>query len=492
MSREILLGRRRGLGTIRTWCRSSADSSCMEDTLRLLPAYLGLALIFCCRPASAATYEVASIAQLQARLDRAEAGDTIILRDGAYVANVVIRINRRGTAAAPIRVAAKTVGGVTISGRYGFTISAPAAYVEIVGFVFNNASGSTRIERDATHIRFSQNVFECTGEGSYLRIAGDDAEVDRNEFRNKKTLGNMVVVIGSDGQIAQRVHIHRNYFHDFRKPGGNGAETIRLGGGRLSAEQGFEVIEHNLFVRCNGENELISIKASSNTIRYNTFQDSPGAQVTLRRGNDNLVYANYFLRSGGIRIFGDRHRVFSNYFEGNTGALNIGNGNVANVDARLATYDRPDDNVITFNTLVNNKRNFYMTNRAKGLGATRTLFANNIVVGGGSAADFHGPYIGGVWSGNIVWETNGVGAIPVGTYDLVNPRFRRDALGIYRPQLGSPAINSATDSYTAIVVDIDGQARAGRDRGADEVSAYPSIARVLTVDELLREIRKRR
>jgi hypothetical protein len=35
-----------------------------------------------------------------------------------------------------------------------------------------------RIDGAVTHIRFSLNVFECTGDGAYLTVAGDDAEVD--------------------------------------------------------------------------------------------------------------------------------------------------------------------------------------------------------------------------------------------------------------------------------------------------------------------------
>ena len=53
--------------------------------------------------------------------------------------------------------------------------------------------------------------------------------------------------------------------------------------------KGLGVIEQNLFVRCIGENEMMSIKSGSNTIRDNTLLDSPGAQLTLRHGNENVV-----------------------------------------------------------------------------------------------------------------------------------------------------------------------------------------------------------
>lgn len=464
----------------------------MRSRLMLPRLYLVLTVMLWAAPAIAATYEVSSLAELQARIGRAVPGDTIVVAGGVYVTDAAITINRRGRATAPIRIVAKTAGGVTIKGTHGFNVTAPAAYVEIVGFVFTHAASANQIGPGATHIRFSRNIFESRGDGAYLTIAGDDAEVDHNEFRNKKSVGNMIDVRGVDGQVAQRVRIHHNYFHDFAHAGANGAETIRFGLSGLSMSRGFGVIEHNLFVRCMGENELLSIKSGSNTIRYNTFLESPGAQMTLRHGNENLVYGNYLRGTDGIRIFGDRHRVFSNYLEGNTGGINIGNGGAEVADgAPLTSHDRPDDNFIAFNTLVNNERNFYMTARTNGLGATNTVFANNIVQGGGAAASFAGPYIGAVWSGNITWQTGGTGDMPAGAFEVVDPLLEATANGVFRPRPGSPAIDSASGDYPAVALDMDGQPRTGQlDRGADEASTSPSAAMLLTVEMVLQRIRE--
>jgi poly(beta-D-mannuronate) lyase len=361
-----------------------------------------------------------------------------------------------------------------------------------LGFLLTHAAGTNRIRPGATHIHWSRNIFENTGEGAYLTIAGDDAEVHHNEFRNKQTVGNMIDVRGEGSQIARRVRIHHNYFHNFEDAGENGAETIRFGLSGLSMSEGSGIIEHNLFVRCTGENELISIKSGSNTIRYNTFLDSPGAQLTLRHGNENLVNGNYFRGTDGIRVFGDRHQVFSNYLEGNTGGINIGNGGAEVADgAPLTSHDRPDDNVITFNTLINNRRNFYMTPRRSGLGATNTVFANNIILGGGAVALIDGPYAGGAWSGNIVWGTDGTGDMPAGTFDMVDPLLEPGTDGIFRPRPGGPAIDSAMGDYPAARLDMDGQPRTKRkDRGADEISTSPIVARFLTVEEVLLRIRE--
>ena len=449
-------------------------------SLVLVPAVV--AALFAPSTPHGHTYEVKSIAELQARIDAAKPGDTIIVVAGDYTTSAAITVKSQGTAATPIRILAKKVGAVTIGGTHGFDVQAPATHVEIVGFVFTHAAGQNVIAPGATHIRFSRNVFDGPGNGAYLMVAGDDAEIDRNEFRNKKTVGNMIDVRGAGSQVAQRVHIHHNYFHDFSAAGANGAETIRFGLSGLSMSKGLGVVEHNLFVRCTGENELISIKSGSNIFRYNTFLDSPGAQLTLRHGNENQVYGNYLRGLDGIRIFGDRNRIFSNYLEGNTGGINIGNGGAEVADgAPLTSHDRPDDNVISFNTLIDNKRQYYMTPRNNGLGARNTVFANNVIVGGGAAALLEGPYSGASWTGNIAWKTDGLGQMPADGAQAVDPQLQTGSDGMQRPRRGSPAIDGAVGEQSEVTVDIDGQPRTGKkDRGADEQSTAPAIAKLLT------------
>jgi len=357
---------------------------------------------------------VDSLAALQAAIGAAKPGSQIVLKDGEYTTSAPIAIQVRGRAGAPIRIAAETPGGVTLRGTDGFDVGGDAAYVEIDGFVFAHQSGKTQVRHGATHIHFSHNVFACVGEGAYLTVAGDDTEIDRNEFRDKHTLGNMIDVRGAGSQVAQRVLIHDNYFHDFASPGPgtNGAETIRFGLSGLSLSKGLGVIERNLFVRCAGENEMLSIKSGSNIIQDNTLLDSPGAQLTLRHGNENIVRRNYLRGTDGIRIFGDRHRVDSNYLDANTGGIQIGNGDGEVADgAALTSHDRPDDSYITSNVLVNNVRNIFMERRDRGLGATRTTVAHNVIQAGGPAAYIDGPFPDAIWRDNTVWQTS-LGLMP--------------------------------------------------------------------------------
>src|SRR6185503_16351344 len=106
----------------------------------------------------------------------------------------------------------------------------------------------------------------------------------------------------------------------------------------------------------------------------------------------------------GLRIFGDRHQIFSNYFEGNTRGINLGNGDGEVADgAKLTCHDRPDNCVVAFNTLIDNKVTYQMDGRKDGMGATNTTFANNIIQAGGAAAQIGGPNAGATWSGNLLW-----------------------------------------------------------------------------------------
>ena len=400
---------------------------------------------------SGATYTVNSLAELQVRLRSAVAGDVISVTNGAYVTDAAINLDCRGDAGAPITLKAERVGGVEIGGTHGFIVKGSAAHVTIAGFVFTHAAGRSAIEVGARHVRFTRNTFQCSGPGAYLTIGGDDVQVDRNDFRDKKTLGNMIDVRGANAQVGRRVWIHHNYFHDFAPAGGNGAETIRFGLSGLSMSMGHGLVEHNLFVRCLGENELISNKSGGNTYRYNTFLDSPGTQLTLRHGNECAVYGNYFRNTDGLRVFGDRHQIYGNYFEGNSLGINLGNGGAEVAEgAPLTSHDRPDDNLIAYNILIDNAVHYGMNARTpKALGATNTVFAYNIIQGGGVAARIAGPNAGAVWSGNLLWNTAGAGDLPDSGYIMADPRLVRDHDGVYRRTVNSPAIDASVPVYSA-------------------------------------------
>jgi poly(beta-D-mannuronate) lyase len=427
------------------------------------------------------TITVYSVADLQKAISKAEAGDNIIVANGVYTTTADINIDRKGTATQPITIAAEAIGGAEITGVSGFHLIKPATYIVIKGFKFTHASGKTKTDGGTSFCRITQNIFETPGKGEDLTIAGSDHQIDYNTFQNKNAMGRMLAVRGTGSQIAERLWIHHNYFKSYKDQGGaNGAETLQFGLSGFSLSSSNSIVEHNLFEDCAGEAELISVKASAVTLRYNTIRNCP-AGFTLRHGNRCLVYGNYFFNTPGLRIFGDDHVIHSNYFENCTPAINVGNGDGEVADGALLTsHDRPDRVLIAFNTLVNNKSNIIQSGRKDGMGATYITIANNIIQGGGKAAAISGPYNNGEWINNITFNVKEAGDMPATGYTTADPKLSKDASGAYHLQTGSVAIDKAKGSYPSVITDMDGQQRKGQlDIGADEVSQEKVIARIL-------------
>lgn len=430
---------------------------------------------------SANTIVVSSVADLQKEISKAKPGDIILLKKGVYTTTEDIVINIPATKEKPVTISAEETGTAEITGVGGFNLVGPAANIIIRGFKFTHGASKARMGSGTSFCRWTQNIFETPGTGDYLTIAGSDHEVDYNTFQNKDSLGKFIAVKGTGSQIAERLWIHHNYFKTHKNQGNrNGAEGLQFGLSGFSLSSSNSIVEYNLFEDCAGENELISVKASRVTVRYNTIRNCP-AQFTLRHGNFNQVYGNYFINTPGLRIFGDDHLIHSNHFENCSIGINIGNGGAEVADgAPLTSHDRPDRVKIVFNTLVNNKVNIVQTARDKGLGSTYITIANNIVVGGGPAASIVGPAANFTWEGNMIFNTNGAGDMPAGTFVNVDPKLVKDATGEYHLQKGSPAIDAAKGAYTTVTTDMDGQARmTPLDIGADELAATAVNARIL-------------
>jgi hypothetical protein len=439
-------------------------------------------------PPPTRTFRVSSLSALQSRINSALPGDLIILTNGVYTSTATINIDRQGTAQNPITISADTIGGAEIRGSASFSVNSPAAWIVIRGFRLTHSIGTVQARAGASHIRLTRNVFQLTGDGRYLLVSGDDCEVDHNTFQNKSTAGQMFSIHGPGSSgMAQRAWVHHNLFQNFTSIGANGGETLQIGLSGRSLTNAHTLIENNLFVNCNGENEMISNKSSANTYRYNTFRDSASGELTLRHGNDCVVHSNFFLNTAGLRFFGDDHQIYSNYFEDCDPGFQIGNGDGEVADgAPLTSHDRPDRVRVSFNTLVNNNRSVIMPGRTDGLGATALVFANNIIQSNsGVILDLGGPAPNARFEGNIVFGSATNGDMPTSGARRVNPLLSQDSFSIFRLQSTSPAINTAVGSYPEVTIDLDGHTRSGtKDVGADEFSTAPVIRRPLTTADV--------
>lgn len=456
---------------------------------RLLKS-VALLLFVCLQSTYAGIINVASMSQLQTAINAANPGDQIIVADGVYSTSGDITITKQGTATLPISISAKTIGGVEITGSGGFVIDSPAKYIIIKGFKLTHANGRTKISSGATFCTFTRNVFDnpVTGSGTkpYLTVSGDDCEVSYNNFQNMASEGQMISIQGPGSTgMAQRTWIHHNYFYNFL-PSSNNCAAIQIGLSGRSMSAAHCLVEFNLFSKTVGENEgAVCHKASENVLRYNTILEGT-EELSLRHGNKSEVYGNFFFGSTGLRFSGDDHKIYSNQFVDCSNGIVCTNGDGEVAEGSLLTcHDRPDRVQIVNNTMINSGSNYQMPSRTDGLGATKIVFANNIIQGGDAVSiRTPGPYANPTWEGNLIYNTT-AGSMPSGSYISANPLLVADENRVYHLQAGSPAIGSGVSTYSFVTMDIDGQPRLNAmDRGADQFTQIPATNRPVKISDV--------
>jgi poly(beta-D-mannuronate) lyase len=436
----------------------------------------------------AAETRVASLQELRRAISNASPGDEIVVADGKYSCEEAIDISAAGMPSLPIKISAATVGGAEITDTAGFRFRSSAAHVILSGFNFTHKAGTLSLPAGSHHCRVTRNRFELevANAGAYLSISGDNHEVDHNTFENKDTEGPMLIVQGPAGRaMAQRTWIHHNFFRNFANSGRNNSSALHIGHSSRSLSPAHSIVEYNLFSKTEGENEgAICNKSCDNIYRFNTFAEGC-TELSLRHGNRCLVYGNFFIGTrGGLRFFGDDHRIYSNYFQANDPAVQIGNGSANVPPAELTSHDRPDRVQFVFNTLVDNRSNIVMRGRSGGIGATELTIANNLIQGGKSAAAIAGPLPRAIWEGNVVWDTD-PGDIPKLGYGFYDPKLLKAANGILTPERGSRVIGSATGSHPYVDVDVKGQRRAKiMDVGAHQYPERTAINDVATPSDV--------
>lgn len=437
---------------------------------------------------------VGSLPDLQKAIDRAVPGDQIVLANGTYTVppGGAIRVSgKHGTADAPITIVAQSRGGVVLRGDRGFVLS-DASNITVRDFAFRQST-TLEIPATCTRIRLTRNDFGFTDAGAgfdWVVVRGDDVKIDRNRFHDKKTEGIFIVVDGpGPTAMAQRLTIFKNHFADHSFAGANGGEPIRLGvSGRALSSAG-AVVEQNLFERCDGDPETISVKSSDNTIRYNTIRDSRGG-IVLRHGNRSTVEGNYLIDgANGVRVYGNDHLVVNNYL-GNLSdrALVIGSGTTRDHHSGETTEERRgndacDRAVIVHNTLYGNA--VTLSGESREYEPQKVIIADNLLVGDAGSLVAMGKTTGFTWQSNILWGAASDGNIPAGGYRRIDPLLRKDSDGVHRLAAGSPAIGAATLGTPTVADDIDGHPRGStRDIGADEYATAAPLRRPLTAADV--------
>ena len=418
------------------------------------------------------------------------AGDTVFWADGEY-SDVTLKLDGvNGKPSQPIKLRATTPGGVVLCGESRFHLG--VKWWEIEGFHFSGKAGQFnsynsiefrgRNNVGAQHVRLTNcaftNLVAKDSSSKWIQVFGRRNAIDHCYFSGKNSRGALITVeLGYLGEEETAEHrIAWNHFADFSPQEGNDNETIRVGSSEDQNNPATCFVEHNLFTRCDGENEIITNKSSFNTYRANTFCQCNGALV-LRHGHHARVEGNFFFgdgsdSAGGIRVTDSHHLIVNNYLQDLTGnkwnaAFSIMGGKKASGQTSNG-YQAVDDIVVAHNSIINCTQSIYL-NSEKGSRAPTGVMANNLV------ASSTGPLISGELSiEKMKWIGNLFHGAKIGSEveAIESDPGLKEIEGLLIPDPSGPVANAAIEFEFAVNQDINGQQRskAGTDIGADEVT----------------------
>ncbi len=488
-------------------------------------------------PVTGTVYQVKNYNELKAAIDAMSPGDMIELADGDYSGNG-LTVTRSGCEQRPILIKAKNQGQANIKGKLSFTLK-KVSYITFEGLNFNldpvasifKFEGSNNIRITKNEFRMQKLTDDQTSKWILISDVWDNTvctshhnRIDHNLFDGKSDGGAWVVIDGahgtSPGDISKYDLIDHNHFRNNMPRVDNEKETIRIGVSDLTPCKAYCTVEYNLFENCDGDPEIVSVKSWDNTIRYNTFHGCLGT-VSLRQGGNNTVEGNYFFGDGkmvdgngcgGIRVYGEGHKIINNYFEGLTGekwdaACTITNGDAAITSTSWSAHFVPTNVTFAFNTYVNNKSNIeigFTNNGNYGKYPSNCLIANNIFIDDSApiVKSYSTNALAGVsFSNNIMYPT-GNSSIGVSLTDaqarqidplLVKTDCRTTGndctnklpYEVFKLSPESPAIDASTGDFSYVVSDFEGQSRSGlKDIGADEYNNNPIIAGVIGAEHV--------
>lgn len=264
-----------------------------------------------------AMINVSSPEEICKAVGNAMQGDEIVVKDGHYSDwRVQVSCDK------PVEIRPEHPNGATFSGETSFQITGRDVVMRGLAFLDCRLTSSVVSLHGAVNCRVTACRFEgASGKAPVVGISGKAADnrVDHCKFIRPEARSIQVIINETSAPVRSR--IDHNLFQDVPPIGGNGRETIQIGQsqpkwGRLEP---LTVVEHNEFLRCDGEAEVISNKSSRNTYRYNLFVDCKG-ELVIRGASYCLVAGNRFEHcSGGIRLSGTHHRVVDNVIAGSRG-----------------------------------------------------------------------------------------------------------------------------------------------------------------------------
>lgn len=439
------------------------------------------------------------------------AGDTIIMRNGNWT-NQAISLTANGNASNPVVLQAETAGLVILNGTSRLSIG--GSYVVVSGLYFLNGtlSGSAVVEfrtaENATNCTLKNtaivnyNPADNTVDSKWVSLYGANNTVDHCSFENKTNSGTLLVVWLTSGVTVNHI-ISNNYFGyrnanvDANGAELNGQEIIRVGDSSTSMTTANVTVSGNFFEKCNGEIEVVSNKSCDNLYTNNLFLECKG-MLTLRHGNGCTVVGNYFFgngvsESGGVRIIGENHKVYNNYFEklrgsGYRAALCMVRGKQ---NSALSEYFQVKNALVAFNTMVDCTQAFsinYNSSDLLTLPPVNSAIAHNHVYNASTSNNnvtIDQNYVSGM---SVTWKNNlmNQGKYTDFSYNSTQVITGKDAkmalagtkINMYEPGATTALSTYVTNEYTYITADIRGRNRVAASRlpGSSDINSITTVS----------------
>ena len=440
-------------------------------------------------PIMAAEISVSSVAELTKAAAEAKPGDAITLADGQY--DEPCTLEAKGTAEQPVVIRSETIGGANLRGR----LRIARDHVTLSGFRF---TGKGWVFIKARGIRMTRCTMTNVQNGKWVQVdrASRNVEIDHCLFekkennRTRKSGCQLLQIVVTNKK--ERHHLHHNHFRDIPKGRGNGFETVQLitQGNPFDPPPGHSgtVVEDNLFERCSGEAEIISVKSNGNLFRRNTFRTCYGGLV-FRHGDANVAIQNLFLGdgekgSGGIRIQGTDQVIVNNYFH------NLGRAGVSMMDGTPdKLYVRVERASILHNTFLNCRHGLEVgINHPKypdGTVPRQCLVAGNIFAGGSQIVRYVKDDQPGEWQ----WSDNifqgKLGIPPLDGMREQDPHLQSPEDGLPLPTARTPVAERPPAKPHMLTEDLNGSHRPSRRTlGALQFSQNLIAPRPLTPEQV--------
>jgi len=341
-------------------------------------------------------------------------GDVLTLRDGVYYdtspeATMVMSNGKSMTRPgfngiswgwtirnSGFTIRAETPGGVV------WSPSEPGLFIQfdhgadsnvVTGLQFKGGfaqAGYNLIDVWGSNNTFSHLYFGDVTAATYVKFAASSTHnvITHCSFEYKpQAVTGPVIWVEASAAAAPSYHAVRySNFYNMPDRVGNvdpASHNIRLGGEGMEDAVSRTVVEFNVFNGTYGTaNDVVLVSSGENMVRYNTFARNQGAMLTVNAAEGNVVYGNYFVSAGGVRLKRCNNTwVYNNYFQ-SSGDYD------KSWPLALADFDGVGDDrgrggytvMVLFNTLVESA-NVHLGTTAKRSGGgdgTAVVFANNV------------------------------------------------------------------------------------------------------------------